>query len=258
MTEVKKSGSSQQVRPVTADDLAKINRFALTALAAQDVFTFSVNACDTQVDRDGEQFSKAALDKLAVLFVGKTVIFDHEWSAGNQTARIYDAQVVQDGEIYRLRVDVYMLMDEDTEGVRRAIRGGILREVSVGCAVSRALCSVCGKDYGTCGHRKGESYDGVLCTVTLEDPTDAYELSFVAVPAQRGAGVTKAAGISLCRSDAEAAGATTPQSAQGADSSPGKGSQGSAPGDGAGEQERAKQLALAKARVELMDKITKI
>ncbi len=241
MTEVKKSGASQQVRPVTADDLAKINRFTLTALAAEDVFTFSVNACDTQVDRDCEQFSKAALDKLAVLFIGKTVIFDHQWSAGNQTARIYDAQVVQDGEIYRLRVDLYMLVGAETQSVRNAICGGILREVSVGCAVSRAVCSVCGEDYGTCGHRKGETYSGVLCTVVLEEPTDAYELSFVAVPAQRSAGVTKAAGVVLCRSDADqdAGGAPPPEN----------------PTDN---PERAKQLAHAKARVKLMEQTTNI
>lgn len=241
MTEVKKSGSSQQVRPVTADDLAKINRFTLTALTAEEVFTFSVNACDTQVDRDGEQFSKAALDKLAALVIGKTVIFDHEWSAGNQTARVYDAQVVQDGEIYRLRLDIYMLMGEETQSVRRAIRGGILREVSVGCAVRRAVCSVCGEDYGTCGHRKGESYGGVLCIVVLEDPTDAYELSFVAVPAQRNAGVTKAAGAILFKSDSEQKPGGEPP-----------------PADPADDPERAKQLAQAKARVKLMEQTTNI
>ena len=256
MTEVKKSGASQQVRPVTADDLVKINRFALTALAAEDVFTFSVNACDTQVDRDWERFSKASLHKLAELFVGKTVIFDHQWSAGNQTARIYDAQVVQEGEVCRLRVDLYMLMDEETQGVRNAICGGILREVSVGCAVRRAVCSVCGEDYGTCGHRKGESYGGVLCIVVLEDPTDAYELSFVAVPAQRNAGVTKAAGVVFCKSDGD--------TDNGPSGTPAPTQDGAEPGgepppaDPADDPERAKQLAQAKARVKLMEQTTNI
>ena len=37
----------------------------------------------------------------------------------------------------------------------------------------------------------GRQYDGKLCTAVLEDPTDAYEWSFVAVPAQREAGVLK-------------------------------------------------------------------
>lgn len=56
------------------------------------------------------------------------------------------------------------------------------------------MCSVCGSEYGTCGHHKGESYDGVICCAILKDPVDAYEFSFVAVPAQRDAGVLKALG----------------------------------------------------------------
>ena len=42
-----------------------------------------------------------------------------------------------------------------------------------------------------CQHRKGEVYDGKLCWWELEEAVDAYEWSFVAVPAQRDAGVIK-------------------------------------------------------------------
>ena len=37
----------------------------------------------------------------------------------------------------------------------------------------------------------GRTYNGKLCWFLLEEPADAYEWSFVAVPAQREAGVTK-------------------------------------------------------------------
>ena len=76
------------------------------------------------------------------------------------------------------------------------IEGGIKKEVSVGCAVERAVCSVCGQPWGegSCDHRKGERYDGRLCYATLEGAKDAYEFSFVAVPAQPLAGVVKSAG----------------------------------------------------------------
>ena len=37
-------------------------------------------------------------------------------------------------------------------------------------------------------------YDGLRCYATLDDVTDAYELSFVCVPAQPKAAVTKAKG----------------------------------------------------------------
>ena len=42
-----------------------------------------------------------------------------------------------------------------------------------------------------CSHIKGREYNGELCCGELSDPTDAYEFSFVAVPAQRAAGVIK-------------------------------------------------------------------
>ena len=61
----------------------------------------------------------------------------------------------------------------------------------MGCAMGMAVCSVCGSEYGSCGHHKGEYYDGQLCCAILREPMDAYEFSFVAVPAQRDAGVLK-------------------------------------------------------------------
>ena len=64
----------------------------------------------------------------------------------------------------------------------------------MGCAMGMAVCSVCGSEYGTCGHRKGERYDGQVCCAILQEPMDAYEFSFVAVPAQRESGVLKAMG----------------------------------------------------------------
>jgi len=71
------------------------------------------------------------------------------------------------------------------------IEGGIKKEVSVGCAVKRHACSVCGAESGNCHHVPGEMYDDTLCFVELKEPVDAYEWSFVAVPAQRNAGVLK-------------------------------------------------------------------
>ena len=62
--------------------------------------------------------------------------------------------------------------------------------------MAKRICSVCGADgaKGGCNHIKGRSYGGKLCYVELDEPLDAYEWSFVAVPAQRAAGVTKVYG----------------------------------------------------------------
>ena len=71
------------------------------------------------------------------------------------------------------------------------IEGGIKKEVSVGCAVEKEVCSVCGEEMGSCHHVKGRTYNGKLCWGELTGAKDAYEWSFVAVPAQRRAGVIK-------------------------------------------------------------------
>lgn len=176
---------------VSAEDLLLINRQTLREMKAEDVYVFKVRACDTRVDRDMERFTEASLVTLAKLFVGKTVIFDHKWSAGQQTARIFATNVEKDADAYVMMAKCYMLRNDATKDTIADIEGGILREVSVGCAISRAVCSICGKEYGTCGHRKGEIYDGNVCVCDLHDPVDAYEMSFVAVPAQPLAGVTK-------------------------------------------------------------------
>lgn len=194
MSEIKKYGAV--IKQASDADMTKINVQSVRDLTADEVFIFRVAACDDQPDRDHERFTLAALKKLAELYVGKTIIMDHSWSAKNQTARIYDAEVEQANGINRLVVYAYMLRNEKTEPTIDAIEGGILREVSVGCAVSVARCSICGVDKAKawCDHRPGREYDGKTCIVELDAPTDAYELSFCAVPAQPGAGVIKAYG----------------------------------------------------------------
>ena len=183
---------------VTAEELARINRFAKKELRAEEVYTFAVKLCDNEVDRDFERFDRAALEKLSELFVGRTGIFDHSWSAGGQTARIYRTEVIEEetrttaGDKYCwCKGWAYMLRSEQTEPLIAQIEAGIKKEVSVGCAISRSVCSICGQEDGRCSHRKGQKYDGQLCYFTLEEPTDAYEWSFVAVPAQPAAGVIK-------------------------------------------------------------------
>lgn len=194
MSEIKKYGAV--IKQASDADMTKINVQSVRELTADEVFIFRVAACDDQPDRDHERFTLAALKKLAALYMGKTIIMDHQWSAKNQTARIYDAEVEQTNGINRLVVYAYMLRNEKTALTIDAIEGGILREVSVGCAVSVARCSICGVDKTKtwCDHRPGLEYDGKTCIVELDAPTDAYELSFCAVPAQPGAGVIKAYG----------------------------------------------------------------
>ncbi len=175
----------------TPAQLEKINLQSKARLTAEQVYCFSVRLCDDQPDRDFERFDTAALPRLAELFIGKTGICDHEWSAQGQVARIFDAWTESEGEATLLRAWAYMLRAEETNPIIDKIEAGIHREVSVGCAMGKTLCSICGADYGACEHRKGERYGDKLCCAVLCDPLDAYEFSFVAVPAQPAAGVLK-------------------------------------------------------------------
>lgn len=178
---------------LNADELRLINAQTMTPQTADNVFTFKLAACDNQVDRDGERFSDRTLDQFAELFVGRPVLRDHSWNARSQTARVYAGGVEQMNGVKRLVLRAYMPRNDRAAPTIADIEAGILREVSVGVAVKNCLCSVCGKDYfgGECGHRRGDSYDGAECHVVLDDAADAFEVSFVAVPAQREAGVVK-------------------------------------------------------------------
>lgn len=183
------------VEKQAADDgeLALINRWSLRPLEAEEVFTFRLAACNDQVDRDHERFTPRTLEGLAKLYPGKALIMDHAWSAKGQTARIYAAGVEKAGDASTLVLRAYMLRGEATAPTVAAIEGGILREVSVGCAIEKALCSVCGADKSRqrCAHIPGQLYDGKSCHVDLDGAEDAYEVSFTPVPAQPGAGVVK-------------------------------------------------------------------
>ena len=178
----------------TGQQLEAINAQTKAELTAEQVYVFSLRLCDDQVDRDFERFDTEALAGLAKLFIGKTGILDHQWSAGNQVARIFETEVVREERVSYIKAWAYIRRGGRAEALIADIEAGILKEVSVGCAMGMAVCSVCGSEYGSCGHRKGEHYDGQLCCAILREPMDAYEFSFVAVPAQRDAGVLKAMG----------------------------------------------------------------
>lgn len=183
-------------------DLEKINQYTRRELSQEEVYSFNVCLCDNDVDRDFECFSIEALQSLALLFVGKTGIFDHDPKGKNQSARIYSTEVVTDlskttsyGEAYcALNAKAYMVRSEKNADLILDIDAGIKKEVSVGCSVGDKVCSICGTNIRatTCEHIGGEQYGGKLCYTILKTATDAYEWSFVAIPAQKNAGVIKA------------------------------------------------------------------
>lgn len=186
---------------MTAEELEKINKYTRREFKEEELFTFTVILCDNEIDRDCERFTAESLEQLSKLFVGKTGISDHDPSTDNQTARIYDTEVITDesrttkaGEPYRyLKASAYMVRTGENTGLIAEIDGGIKKEVSISCSASGKVCSICGADRSItdCSHIRGKYYNGQLCHTKLTNITDAYEWSFVAVPAQVNAGVTK-------------------------------------------------------------------
>lgn len=197
---ISKEASMECAAAVSDEDMALINGFSKKTLTADEVYVFDIKLCDNDVDRDFERFSTSALSELAELFVGKTGIFDHQWSAAGQKARIFKTEVITDpersncaGEDYAyLKASAYMLR-KGNEDLIAEIDAGIKREVSVGCSMAESVCSICGENAGSskCGHVPGREYGGRMCYNILSGASDAYEWSFVAVPAQKEAGVMK-------------------------------------------------------------------
>lgn len=201
---------------VTDADLKKINKYTLSPVSADDVFIFKASIADNeQDDRNHMPFNLRSLQDLKKLYPGKTMLKDHRRMADNQIARIYDTELVQDankqtelGELHtELIAKIYMIKTDSNKDLIAEIMGGIKKEVSTSTVPSKMICNICGtdnmKDY--CRHWPGIEYtveDGSAkgskkrCKMLLSGAKEAYELSFVAVPAQPRAGTHKSIGFS--------------------------------------------------------------
>lgn len=198
--------ASVESQEVTEEDLRKINKFTLSPLKAEDVFTFKIVMGDNELDdRNHEPFNLNALKDLQKLYIGKTMIKDHVRSADNQIARIYDTELIQDelkltraGEVFtKLVGKCYMVRTEKNNDLISEIKAGIKKEVSTNCIPKHIYCSICGVDNMKhyCSHYGGREYETVegkkICYFTLDGAKEAREVSFVVVPAQPRAGTTK-------------------------------------------------------------------
>jgi hypothetical protein len=193
-----------ETQDINDAELEAINKHTLSPLTADDVFTFKAVLCDNEIDRQSERFTIKALEDLKNLFIGKTVIKDHSWSADDQVARIYATELIKgekvdkSGEPFaQLVAYCYMVKTASNADLIAEIKGGIKKEGSVGFRASSVICSICGTDNAKsyCRHFPGKSYEKEggpqQCIFTLAGVSDAYEFSLVAVPAQKGAGVSK-------------------------------------------------------------------
>lgn len=206
------SYKAAEVAPLEIDaaELKKINKYTLSPVTAEEIYTFKVCAGSNELDdRNFEPFNLQALKDMKVLFAGKTVIKDHVHRADNQFARVYDTELVQGSKFIKetnelhteLWLKCYMVRTESNKDLISEIKAGIKKEVSTGCVAKKLVCSICGIDNKStfCPHLWGKEYDTSdgkkQCYFTMDGVKEAYELSFVPVPAQPTAGTRKAAAI---------------------------------------------------------------
>ena len=199
---IEKQSKTLDIKSLEADEseMKQINEYTLEPLTAEQVFTFKAVIGNNETDdRNDMPFSESALKDLAELYKGKTVIKDHNPSAENQIARVYATELRTDTEkvsglnepYTELIAKCYMAKTAENEGLISEIKAGIKREVSTDFAVNEFKCSICGAE--VCKHFRGKEYDGKKCMRIIKHCPDAYELSFVAIPAQPNAGTIKAA-----------------------------------------------------------------
>lgn len=75
---------------------------------------------------------------------------------------------------------------ERLEKIEELFPLGPMSFLSPGLIARRIDCSICGGEYGECGHIVGRPYMGKICCRVLKD-MDVHEVSFVAVPANKRA-----------------------------------------------------------------------
>ncbi len=190
-----------EVVSASAADLEVINRaFALTPLAAEQVYVRKIALCNDRYDRTGERFPLAYLERFRDTLVGKALLVSHD-RKGLPLGRFFKAEVAQDpvDGTQWLITHVYLVKTPGNEELRAQIDGGILAHVSVGFRWADLLCDLCGRSYfrGDCPHLIGQLYDGHECTATYGgDPrrVEAVEASLVFLGAQYGSVIVKRSG----------------------------------------------------------------
>lgn len=169
----------------------------------EEIFVYRVKLCDNNVDRDFEVFSHQALKDVADKFVGVVGIKNHIADSDYNHSRIYKTELVVDsnrksdfGDPYTCVLGyAYTLNNEANRQLIDEIKAGIKKEVSIGFECGSMSCSIDHSSFCDCGHWEGREYeiDGKmeLCLGIIDSVTDAYEWSFVSIPAQREAGIVK-------------------------------------------------------------------
>lgn len=176
----------------TNPDLALIRRYTQRDVQADEVWCGALKSCNTRVDRSGERFTKAYLERFAQTLPGKPLLSGHDYRT-RPLGRLYAASVLPEGDHWFLKTLYYVKADSPLVG---EVELGIAKDCSIGFNAGRRTCDLCGKAWlpyglGECEHDPLADYEGRTCTVTYDDAevhkAEGMEMSLVWVGCQPGA-----------------------------------------------------------------------
>lgn len=205
-TKIKKKSLVSEVSTAANDvkDIDLINKHTIVPLKEEDVFTFKIRLCDNEIDRVFDGMTDKFLGEFKEKGSNLTGISNHDWSSNNQVSRLYDTEIITDetktnkiGEPYKYVLGKAYTLKRFEEYIEK-ISAGLLKETSVSFESSGDTCSICGAEtvkgednIAICpnGHVMGQMYDDKLAYNVVDNLTDIFEWSLVAVPCQRDSGV---------------------------------------------------------------------
>lgn len=174
-------------------DLELINQQAPQALKREDVYIRSMVLCSNQLcESDWCRFSEQALEQIAGLVVGESVLAGHD-RRSLPVGRFFRAEVVEsngraagseqadpDRPGRWVRAWFYWLREtEGAEDLLRKMDGGIYREVSIAWRYRGGRCAICGEPLAVCPHEVGGVYDGQRCYCWIDEVLEVLEGSLV-------------------------------------------------------------------------------
>lgn len=178
---------------ITDQDLAKIQRFALTELKAEDLAVFRMNLCNDQIDRHASRFPEKELQTINRMIVGKPTMVNHDMGLLPR-GRFFDSRMSKgptgtqsistSRDALFVQPSTYMLREPENASFIRNIEAGIYSGTSIGFAFDNPECSVCNCDLRACAHWPGEEYDGEMCHYIMHDVLDVFEGSIVPLGSQ--------------------------------------------------------------------------
>lgn len=176
----------------TPEELSLINKYTNVDLKKEEVLVFTLSSANQDVDRASDQFTAKALKDMAELSADKPYLENHDWDIKSVKGKIFDAKVANKQLIQK----VYVPIQAENESFIKGMLNGLLNKVSVGFSMAPKdyVCSSCNKSLYSmeCPHYPGgRDKEGNPIVGIIKGVADYFEISNVAVPCQRDAGIRR-------------------------------------------------------------------